>query len=193
LDVFLHRPSGTLIGFHKKVLYSFAAFHPEFEALTSERCDVLLWREPLERTVSLFFDKCRAAVKPDAVQDVQRVLLEAIGESQVEALRSVQFEDLVRLLPRVIELEDHFWPQTHGLDMRLIGEVVDIGWGLPRLGRRLGVDFRRRWNRSVHHRAASYYTPETRAIVEKLYAADYAVRPALPGSRRLLLRLMGLG
>jgi hypothetical protein len=191
VHVFVHRPSGARIGVNKKVLYSFAVFHPDLEEVTSAGCDVLLWRDALDRTVSLFFDKCRAAVATDAPQEVQRVLLDALGERDVGALMTLRFDEMVRLLPRVRDQEDHIWPQMQDVGIGHIGEVVDVAWGLPRLGRRLGLDFRRKQNRSVHLRALSYYTAETRAIVERLYAVDYAVRPARPISFRLM-RFMGL-
>ena len=83
---------------------------------------------PLDRPVSLFFDKCRAAVATDAPQEVQRVLLDALGERDVGALMTLRFDEMVRLLPQVRDQEDHIWPQMQDVDVGHIGEVVDVAW-----------------------------------------------------------------
>lgn len=175
MNPFLHRPTGRVLGVNMKVLFSFCTAHPDLEPIQGRVCDYLLWRDPLERIVSLFADKCRQAVDPNKVQNVQSVIVKAMGETSVEALRDLQFADLVQLLPS-IHLEDrHMWPQGHRVEMERVGEVVDVA-DLSRLGRRLGIDFSVRRNQTSHDAPLSYYTPETRALVEGLYAADYQLR-----------------
>ena len=175
MNPFRHRPTGRVIGVNMKVLFSFCMAHPDLEPITGRACDYLLWRDPLERVVSLFADKCRQAVNPDKVQNVQSVILAAMGETSVAALRDLQFADLVGLLPSIYLEDRHMWPQGHRVELRRVGEVVEIA-RLPCLGRRLGIDFSVRRNQTSHGDALSYYTPATRAQVERLYAADYELR-----------------
>lgn len=177
MHVFLHRPSGRRIGLNYKVLFSFAEEHPDLEEVGGEVCDYLLWRDPLARTVSMFFDKCRDAIDPDFVQEVQVVLMEHLELSRVEELRSVTFSEVVRLLPQLVDQEEHFAPQLRGVDLAKVGRVVDIASGLGHIERETGLSFARRANTSPHGRVGTYYTRRTREIVQGLYAGDYVARP----------------
>ena len=68
------------MGVNLKVMFSFMVAHKEFDRVDSRRCDFLLWRDPFERTVSTFFDKCRQAAKDGAkVQNSQQLIMDAVG------------------------------------------------------------------------------------------------------------------
>jgi len=190
LFVFRHKPSGRRIGLNYKVLFSFAEEHPDLEQVGGESCDYLLWRDPLARTVSLFFDKCRNSIDPKSVQEVQAVLLAQFSLSRVGDLRSVTFSQVVNALPRIVQREDHLFPQLQGVDLSKIGRVVDIASGLRRIEAETGLKFARRANTSRHGRVVKYYTDETRRIVETVYAADYVARPDV-GLYGRCKRLMG--
>ena len=177
MHVFLHRPSGRRIGLNYKVLFSFAEEHPDLDEVGGDSCDYLLWRDPLARTVSMFFDKCRESIDPKSVQIVQTVLLAQFGRARVEELRSVTFSEVVHALPELIEREEHFAPQLRGVDLAKVGRVVDIASGLGHIERETGLSFARRANTSPHGRVAKYYTRRTREIVQSLYAGDYVARP----------------
>jgi hypothetical protein len=188
---FRHLPSRRIIGVNYKVLLSFVSLRPEFERVDLRWCDYLLWRDPLERTVSLFFDKCRQAVNPDKVQEIQQTLMDALGLTDVVELKTLSFERFVGGLEPILKRDRHVWPQLYRVTLADVGEVVDIAIGLPRLGRRLGIDFTVRENVTSHGPALEYYTAETRAIIERLYRDDYRAR----GHRSLRFkakRLLGL-
>ena len=177
-----------VVGANLKVLYSFLSFHPEFLAEQLGWCDVLLWRDPLERTVSMFADKCRANLDPGHVQGVQRLLMQQLQLRDVRELGDVAFSTIVGVLEPILLQDWHLTPQVNGVRLKDIGRVVDIADGLPALGLRLGVDFSRRENASSHGPALEYYTSQTRQTIERLYAMDYAAR----GHRSRQLRMKRL-
>ena len=169
-------------------MFTFLTRHPAFTAEQLGWCDVLLWRDPMDRTVSMFFDKCRANLDPANIQGVQRLIMDQLGVGDVRRLADVEFSEVVLCLEAIMMRDWHLTPQVSGVRLKDIGRIVDITTGLDRLGDELGVDFSRRENAGSHRAALEYYTPATRETIERLYAMDFAVR----GHRSRELRLKRL-
>jgi len=188
MRTFRHRATRMVVGANLKVMFTFLTRHPAFAAEQVGWCDVLLWRDPLDRIVSMFFDKCRANLDPGNVQGVQKLIMDRLGVEDVRRLADVEFSELVPCLEAIMMRDWHLTPQVSGVRLKDIGRVVDIATGLPGLGKELGVDFSRRENPGSHRPALEYYTPATRETIERLYAMDFAAR----GHRSLELRLKRL-
>lgn len=163
-----------IVGVNLKVMFSFMVAHRDFDRVDSRRCDFLLWRDPFERTVSTFFDKCRQAAKDGAkVQNSQQLVLEALGLNAPPDLQRVSFEEFVSVLPSIYMADAHFRPQLNGLRPGQVGSVIDIATDLDALGRRLGIDFSLKVNQTERDEAGTYQTAGTRRIIEALYAIDF--------------------
>ena len=173
MKVFQDKQTGVKIGLSFKVMFLFFMNHPRF--IHDDRLvpDLFLARNPFDRAVSTFFEKCRARVREpyfQKPQDAQVALMGALRVKSVEALLGISFGEFCRVLPMVIDKDAHFIPQSA---YPLPSRIVQIETGLPSLGKELDLDFTEKVNATDHLPACCYLDRESAEIIRTLYADDF--------------------
>lgn len=179
---FLHQPTGIVFGCSRKVMSSFFATEPGFVRIRDrETCDYFMARNPYERAVSLWMDKCQTAPF-DPLQVNQEILAEAAGlQYEYSKLRDLRFPAMVRLLPKVWKLNDHFRPQTWGVmgfQAQVLCNIIQIDSpaGQAFVTKQFPtIGFGRKANNTPHRHFAEYYDPESIEIIRDIYRNDFTL------------------
>jgi hypothetical protein len=200
---FYNAERNYLLSTSLKVMYSSLTLQPALRPLRTDLHAALrtwstpglrrylLVRDPYERLVSFHADKLRAAL-PSAAggrwQSSQRIFFPALGLSGeepagaiAERLRALDFEDFIRLVPRVHRADPHLWPQWWTRSFRVRGvalpapvhrvfkiEEMDL------LAEELGLDRSIRVNETSHESADRSFTPASYTIANHIYGGDFA-------------------
>lgn len=173
---FIEKQTRLVIGTNYKVMFSFFATHPQFTpGEASGAVDFLLVRHPYDRVVDLFYDKCRKAVGPDfpVFQTCQKIICNAAGFEERAQLLSLSFPDFCALLPRIATADDHFQPQTFGIEDSVFKQVIRIEHELPILSAVLDVDLSTKVNHTPHPIWQEVVTPDTASVLGRVYAEDF--------------------
>lgn len=175
---FQHMPTGKLIGTSRKVMTSFFDEHPAFEQVPACPVDYFLARNPYDRVISLFSDKCRKSVHPFKVQKCQTDIANQAG-IDVHELPRLSFTMFCNLLQALRYKDEHFWPQLTEFMLAPRGVIIRIECGgrhgLKGLGLKLGVNFAPKVNATSHISRGRFFPRKgpSGAIVRRVYRQDF--------------------
>lgn len=159
--------SSAIIGLSLKCMFSFFKRNPRFEEIDrSGDVDYFICRHPCHRVVSLYYDKC---VQRSITQDCQRVLLEETGRSDFSGFT---LSNLIEVLPKVLEKDEHFWPQVKGYNLRSIA-FFTMEHELPWLSKRLELDLSTKQNSTIHPAAEELLSWKNARDISSIYEEDF--------------------
>lgn len=165
--------TGKMIGTSFKVLFTFFKDNPRFREANRDPADYFLCRNPYQRTLSLFLDKCRRNALTLKPENSQIVLAKALALKSTRELADLTFCDFCRALPKVLILDQHFMRQVHGFKLTDRGVIVKIESGLEWLGKESGVDFSVKVNARQPVRDGDFLNSETMPLIYHLYLRDF--------------------
>jgi hypothetical protein len=172
---FQHIPTGFIIGLSKKCLYTFHARHPEFEELPnfSGTPHYFICRNPFTRIQSLYLDKCKGSALTDGPTQVcQSILMKHFRLEKKSELAGISFGAFCQELPKVMPLEEHFWPQVRGY-VPPSNRIIRAEYDLPMLALATGVDYGEKANATSHGHWTEIYGQTALHSVKNAYAEDF--------------------
>jgi len=176
--VFADTKYGTTFKVSLKVMFSFFRDYPDsrfrlLKEIEVGHVDYLISRNPYERAVSLFFDKLRGRMIALERPECEQIeLMRHLHLTDLVELGSISFDDFCAALPTIWERNWHFIPQTFGVDLSVVRNIVDMH-ELSELSEKLDIDFSRKANTSEHGEWRTYYTKLSMFAIQNVYHRDF--------------------
>lgn len=169
---FQHK-GGVTFGVSRKVMSTFFENNSAFQRVKVPKVDYFIARNPYDRAVSLWADKCGVDFK-FPFQPNQKILAGA-AHCDESKLNELSFLEFARLLHKIWDLNDHFRPQTYGIPgfFKYAGIVIMLEHrDFPILE---GVDWSVKENASVHKPFNEHYCNESTNIIRRIYQFDFQI------------------